>query len=294
MFLYVAATSSQLVDTTEHHRDATTTVTRTVAEDTKQVTIICDRDLMDYTALDKYVQHVYPRGTTISGVRDMIKNGEIIIKCPQVVILMGNNQIPWPPGISPTNQVKKLVQAIFVKYKRRITKVWIGTVLPRPDREVELERIIQKVNVGYFKAVKELKRHNFEGKCTEILTTHLLFLEKYRYVDILTGHSASHLRIIKPTDVNFVAGKADLNLVGLYRLKAHMLQKLGIMAEISSWTGVPTRWEPKEIRNQKRAAWLSTHGKLESNATMCHGAPLRLGLPCTKLKFYWLLGYWPE
>ena len=33
---------------------------------------------------------------------------------------------------------------------------------------------------------------------------------------------------------------------------------------------------------------------LAKRKAMCHGAPLRLGLPCTKLKFYWLLGHWPE
>ena len=234
----------------------------------EKVTIITDRQIQDGISIDKYCQFVYHRGVTIAGIREMVQDGRIHINCPIVVLLLGNNQIPWAPNTKPKAQIRKLVQAIFVKYRRDVKKVWIGTVIPRPDREIELEEEIKSVNKGFSGAVKELKRHTFEMKRTEFLPVHRIFLERYIHVDVLTGHTAYHYRIVKPVSKYFVAGKSELNPIGLYHLKSFIVQTVGIMQGINDWTGIPDRKEPQAIQDQKKAAWILTHAGAQSNSTL--------------------------
>ena len=223
---------------------------------------------MDHTSLDKYIQHIYRRGVTMSGIQQEIKLGQVIIQASKVVLVMGNNQFLMTPGLSPCNQIKKLVMEIFAKYGRKIEKIWIGTVLPRLDREVELELLIRDINKGFSKAVKELKNHRFEKKRTAFLQLHKLFLEKFIYVDILTGHQASHLRVVKPVSTYFIPGRPELNDMGVYHLKSFILQHLGVLDGVNSWVDIPEKREPKEIIEQKRAAWLNVYGRLDSVSTI--------------------------
>ena len=66
----------------------------------------------------------------------------------------------------------------------------------------------------------------------------------------------------------FIAGKPYLNPVGLYRLKAYVLQTVGVMQGISTWENISDKKEPKLIQEQKRAAWMSVHSEMQSASTL--------------------------
>ena len=63
-------------------------------------------------------------------------------------------------------------------------------------------------------------------------------------------------------------GKPDLNPVGLYHLKSHVIQTVGIMSGINTWMDIPDRFEPKEIMDQKKAAWMMARGEAQSVSTL--------------------------
>ena len=107
----------------------------------------------------------------MAGLREKITKREVTINCAIVVLLIGNNQIPWGPNLGPRAQMKKLIQAIFTTYGRKVRKIWVGTVIPRPNREVELEDEVSKINIGFSKAAKDMKRHTFEAKRVEYLAS---------------------------------------------------------------------------------------------------------------------------
>ena len=146
---------------------------------------------------------------------------------------------PLTPGLSAKNQMKKMVLELIKQWGTKISKIWIGTLFHRPDREVELEGSLWKMNSAFAGAVKDLRNHAHEKKRVEFLVVHKLFLERFCYVDILTGHEACHLWIIKPTSTHFVAGSRDLNPVGLYHLKSYILQVVGVLQQVNTWTGIP-------------------------------------------------------
>ena len=43
----------------------------------------------------------------MAGLREKITKKEVTINCAIVVLLIGNNQIPWGPNLSPRAQMKK-------------------------------------------------------------------------------------------------------------------------------------------------------------------------------------------
>ena len=199
--------------------------TRRVAEVTPQVTLITDLDLQDGTSLDGYFQFIYDRGTTMAGMRELVHDGVVMVRAPYVWILMGNNQIPLCEHISSTSQMKKLVTQLLQTFPLTIQMIYVGTVLPREDREVELEAEVKKMGHGFAQGVQDLRRHAPHiSERVQSVAVHKLFLECFKYFDLVTGHRASHLRIVKPVYRYFVPGTPKLNPVGLYHLKSYILQ----------------------------------------------------------------------
>ena len=242
------------------HLFVATSSRRKVMMDMQKVTIISDLDVCYFISLDKYFQFIFKEGWSMSDACQEIHDGTVVIKTMHVVLLMGNQQVPMPMKLSPVNQMRKLVQGIFVKYGRRIEKIYVGTVFLHPDREVEMEVPIKQINKGFASAVRGSHNHNFEKKRVSYFQLHKLFLERFRYVDVLTGHDANHLRVVKPVSTYFQPGTSSLNALGHYHIKSYILQYLGVLEGVNSWDGIPDRHEPKEIRDQKKAAWMATHG----------------------------------
>ena len=134
------------------------------------------------------------------------------------------------------------------------------TIIPKPNKEVELEQHIKDVNAGFYKAVREIKRFHPTAARTGVMPVHRLFLERYEFFDFVTGRVIYLVRIIKPISRNFMAGTMDLNPVGLYHLRSYVLQELGLVSNINTWDGMQTRAEPVEIQQEKRQAWLKAQG----------------------------------
>ena len=79
-------------------------------------------------------------------------------------------------------------------------------------------------------------------------------------MDFATGLITHQIRVVKPMDCYFVAGTAQLNPVGLAHLKSYVLQFLGVLKGVNTWSGIPVRAELRHIQYQKCQAWLKAHG----------------------------------
>ena len=228
---------------------------RIVRKQSQRVTVLTDIRFGDHSDLDRYFQVIYSPDTSLSAWKRMVKEDTITIKCNIVAILVGNSQVPFPPDVSVASQLKKLILAIWESHDK-IRKVVVLTLLPRPDKECELEDPIKQANNSLYKAVREVRRFHVIARNTGVMPVHRLFLERYEYFDMAMGRTAYLLRIIKPVTRNFVAGSADLNVLGLYHIRSYVLQELGILSNVNTWDGIPNRWEPTHIQAAKRHAWL--------------------------------------
>ena len=153
------------------------------------------------------------------------------------------------------NQMKKLIAMILEKCGK-VRRIYVGSVLPRADREVELENDVKDMNRWFAVAVQQLKRHQHVGGCVVFVALHRIFLERFHYCDLLTGLMASMIRIVRPLDRYFVAGTPKLNLVGKYHIKSYLLQHTGVLDGVNSWTGMGTVEEHPDLQRQKKMAWL--------------------------------------
>ena len=174
-------------------------------------------------------------------------------------MLVGNCQILISKHAGPVGLTKKLVNTIIKAYPLLVHKIVVGGILPRMDWEVELEADVKDMNKGMAQAVQKLKRYHHVGKWVEYLPVHKIFLEHFQYCDLQTGQSAMTVRVVRPKDRYFVQGTPKLNLVGLYHLKSYLLQSLGVLEGINSWTGIPKVREHPEMQAIKRQAWIKAH-----------------------------------
>ena len=159
--------------------------------------------------------------------------------------------------------MRKLVNTIRKWCK--VNLIYVGSVLPRADREVELEADVRLINKGMTQAVKDLKRHDGAEDQVMFIPLHRLFLEQYKYRDLSTGKMAQMLMIVKPLERFFIWGTPRLNDLGKHHLKSYMLQYLQILSGINSWEGIPTVCESSVMQDMKLKAWVearnSGHGE---------------------------------
>ena len=85
-----------------------------------------------------------------------------------------------------------MVVRIWQKWGTKINCVLICSVLPRPDKETELENEMRIMNIGYAKAAREPRKHYPIAANTAMLSPPKLFLERFKYFDFGTGHTAYH------------------------------------------------------------------------------------------------------
>ena len=228
-------------------------MSRRVRQDVQKITVITDLQIVDHTSLGALQQIIYSPDTSLKQWRHMVRDGTVKAKTSIVVLMVGNSQMPFPAGLSPNAQLKKLVLKVWQMWTW-VRKVVVCGVLPRADRETEFENEVRVVNVAYAKAVRELRKHFVVAANTILLATHKLFLEKFEYFDFQTGHTAYQIRIVKPLDRYFVPGTKKLNKVGLFHLHSYVLQHLGLVQEMNDWNGIPTRSEPGDVQRAKRKA----------------------------------------
>ena len=232
---------------------------RHVLEDKPVIMLLLDVELADGALLDWHFRFVCDRETTMLGFHDMIRKGNINIVTRTVRLLVGNCQIPISKHVGPVGQTKKLVNTIIKAYPLLVHKIVVAGILPRPDREVGLEADVKDMNKGMAQAVQELKRYHHVGKRVEYLPVHKIFLEHFQYCDLQTGQLAMTVHVVRPKDQYFVQGTPKLNFVGLYHLKSYLLQSLGVLEGINSWTGILKVWEHPEMQAMKKQAWIKAH-----------------------------------
>ena len=77
------------------------------------------------------------------------------------------------------SQIKKLVSEILKAHPLLIKLIYVGSVVPRADREAELEKDIKDMNQGLVLGVQQLKRHNHVGNHVMFVPVHQIFLERF-------------------------------------------------------------------------------------------------------------------
>ena len=231
-------------------------MTRRVRQNTPKVTFLTDMLAADHSTLDEHFQLIYCPDTTQQACKRMILEDVVTIKCAMVVIWLDNSQVPFPENLRMSGQFKKLLIAMLEKYGKKVQKVIILTILPRPDKETELEEEVKSVNHGIYKAVRELKKHYPIAKNVGVMPIHRLFLEQFEYFDFQKGCTSLHLWVVKPVTKYYRSCKKQLNMNGLFHLRSYMLQELGILSGVNTWEGVPVRSEPKDVQQGKRQVWL--------------------------------------
>ena len=99
-----------------------------------QGTHLADVPMGDHSEFDKHFQLVINPGMKIVEWRKLFKNQGIRINCSVVWIMIGDSELPLSSEFGAQNQMKKLVKDLVNFCGRKIKKILIGAVLPRPDR----------------------------------------------------------------------------------------------------------------------------------------------------------------
>ena len=232
---------------------------RRVLQSSQQVMVLTDIPVTDHTSLDALCQTIYSPDTSMKQWRHMIRDGTIKAKTSTVVLLVGNSELPMDKALSPLGQLKKLVLRIWSRWAGIVRRVLVCSVLPHADKETQMENEVRLMNIGFAKAVRELRKHFPVVANTLMLGVHKLFLEKFEYFDFQQGHSAHMIRIVKPVSRYFVPGTPHLNQVGIFHLRSYFLQYLGVVSEMNTWQEMPVRSEPGDVQRAKRQAWVMAH-----------------------------------
>ena len=211
--------------------------TRKVVQGQQKVTVLTDVVLNDHSDYDKYFQFVYQPGAKILEWRNMLKDRDIRLKCDVVWIMIGQAELPIKGEFSLTNQMKKLVHDLTNYAGRKLRHIYIGVVLPRPDKEVEWENNIRDLNEGFALAARDLRRHGQRTRNVTWMPLQHLVLERYKYFESNQGHVVSYLRIVKAVDRYFqkVGEEYKLNAVGLQHVRAYFLKAAGFLTGVSMW-----------------------------------------------------------
>ena len=154
-------------------------MSRHVKMGVNKVTILSDLQVGNHTGLDEHFQLIYSPDTSLQAWRRMIAEGTVVVKCAILAVMVGSSQLPLDKKFSAAAQFRKLLNVIWEKYAKKVKKVIVLTVLPRPDREVELEEEVKRMNNGICQAVREIKKFNVQAKNTGVIPVHRLFLERY-------------------------------------------------------------------------------------------------------------------
>ena len=231
---------------------------RRVKEVDHKISVLTDIQFMDFTELDAYFQTIYCPEATLADWRRYLRERKVVIKCKVVLLLVGNSQISLSPELSVAAQMKKLICAIW-EVCEGVKKVVVGTLLPRPDKELETEQELKDFNNGLQKAVREGRKYLTPGgKNTGVMPLCHLFLERYEYFVFGAGCTVYMIRVRKPVSRYFVNGGPKLNKIGMYHLCSYILQELGFLSGVNTWDGIPLQREPPEIQQDKRLAWLKS------------------------------------
>ena len=235
------------------------TLKREVIKGATKITWIMDYNYMDHTSYDLHFQPYYHADYTLQQWKDFIKQGKVVHKHDQVILSVGNCLVGLPEGQSVRSQMKKLIQDTL-RHLPWIRKLYISSILPRPDREVEMEGTVRQINIGIAAAVKFVRDSSKSlHDVIKYLPFHKIFIEELEYFDVYRGHTATLTRVIKPVDKNFYPGTRRLNEKGLKRLRKKILETAGILEGTSlslDWSYVQHRAEPAKVTNALRHAWL--------------------------------------
>ena len=231
---------------------------------TSKATLITDIPIDDKTALDVYFQHIYTEGNTLQDWKNCVDSKTMQIQHAAIWLQVGNSMLPWPAKLSPRNQMKKLLLSILKNASCPVKEVYVGAVLPRPDKEVEFEEDVKNMNMQFKHAARDVQL--LKGKRMQVkikfLPLHKLLLEEYEHFCMKTGRQASTVRIIKPVTVNFLPHGSELNAAGKYHLKSYVLRMMGLVdPRLNPWSKMRVVKEPKKVQKRKEAAWRKTRGK---------------------------------
>ena len=138
----------------------------------QKITVLADRIFGNHSELDPFFQIIYSPDTSLKASRRMLKEQAISIKCPVVVLFVGNAPMPLQPEVSPSAQMKKLIMMIWELYPNKVKKVVVLTLLPRPDSETMVEEKLKEINNGYYRAVREIRRYLPQGRNTGVMPIH--------------------------------------------------------------------------------------------------------------------------
>ena len=199
---------------------------RTVLMNSQKVTLMSDYVLLDHTSLDRYVQGIERPAWTIADWRREISNGTVRIRNKIVWIMLGSVDMQQKTEGKIANKLRKLIIDVFNYSGQDIQIVYVSTILPVANKEVEFQDVVRANNIQIAKMARELRM--FTHRPVRVLALHKLVLEKFRYFDLNTGLMSLQFRIIKPVDRLFEVGQSRLNPIGRYDIKAYALQHMGI------------------------------------------------------------------
>ena len=230
---------------------------RRVSEVTQKVSVITDVNMLDHGELDAYLQVICVKNGSMAEWRNSIKKNDVNIKCDVVWVMVGQAMLPWDEKLSPVNQMKKLLNELLQYRRRKFKKIFVGSIIPRPSKEIKYEADLREVNVGFKKAVREIRhlKRQVRGTVVTFVPTHKLVMERYVYFDMAAKGMASLLRVVRPSTVYFKPGGGELNAAGLQHVKSYMLGVMGFLdRDVNQWRKMPVTHESREIQEQKRKA----------------------------------------
>ena len=219
--------------------------------------LITDRLLMDHSEFDVYFQNIYEPDYSFLDWRNLIRENHIPYRQKLLVIAIGNNSNTMDEGVSPKNQMVKLLKDVL-HHMPWVEKVTVTSAFPRGDAEVLYQDRVKNINIAFGSAVQFIKTTSpVAKKMVSFLPTHKLFLEEHEFFDFNTGGISQQIRIIKPVTIYFEPDQPKLNSQGLAHYRSYVLIRLGLLdRQVNTWQRMPKHRESPTVRRALTCAWV--------------------------------------
>lgn len=123
---------------------------------TRWLTLIGDSVLTNLKG-KKGFQIVIGSEFEVSDFVQSITCGDLIIKSEQVAIMIGADIVKTVPRVNLGRRLETLIRKI--RSKNSDTKFWVSSVLPRPDKDVEFDDMIQHTNTTISAMCRRLDKY---------------------------------------------------------------------------------------------------------------------------------------
>lgn len=153
---------------------------------------------------------VIGKGYDVADFTNELANGNVIVKCQHVALVVGNEQDMVGTNVNMARQIERLIRQVWIV--KPTAQVFVSSVMPRPTKETVTQSVVMKTNEGVAKMCRRLNKYGQSS--VRYMPLHQNFLEKWKHMDMKSGKMLITTRVKQPHGLYFGLGTDFLNQTG--------------------------------------------------------------------------------